>query len=286
MSPTGRLVRTYLITGQYRSLTHVVSDPLNATKITYDLIKSLDPWHPVSLCLNCHNYYFEEYTSGADIIMTDPYPIAVNTSWSEPYDTVCNTTYGCCGCDDCSGDFEDVSGRLDLYSQYQDILDLPQKPLWGVPQAFGNETFWARYPSPEEEVVMNMLFINHGAKGIAMWDYPTEPGLANITSLLSKALTSSTVTSLLLGSFPAALELDGMIRVDATGWTVGNKVLVSVVNMNYVENPAANVTVTLSRTAASVSQVVWGNGWTVTGNKMMKMGLDALEVDIFIVEMN
>lgn len=109
--------------------------------------------------------------------MADPYPIAVNTSYSVQYNTVCNTTYGCCGCDDCDGDFEDVSNRLDLYKEYQEYLNLPQKPQWGVPQAFGNETFWARYPTPEEEVVMNMLFVNHGAKGIAMWAYPTEPGL-------------------------------------------------------------------------------------------------------------
>ena len=101
-----------------------VSDALNATKITYDLIKSLDPWHPVSLCLNCFNYYFEEYTSGADIIMTDPYPIGVNTSWSGPYNTVCNTTYGCCGCDDCNGNFEDVSSRLDIYKQYQEVCPI------------------------------------------------------------------------------------------------------------------------------------------------------------------
>jgi hypothetical protein len=103
-------------------------DALNATKITYDLIKSLDPYHPVSLCLNCLNYYFEEYTSGADIIMSDPYPIAVNTSWSVQYNTECNTTYGCCGCDDCNGDFEDVSDRLDLYKSYQEWLGLQQKP--------------------------------------------------------------------------------------------------------------------------------------------------------------
>jgi hypothetical protein len=45
------------------------------------------------------------------------------------------------------------------------ILGVPQKPQWGVPQAFGNETFWPRYPTAEEEIVMNMLFINHGAKG-------------------------------------------------------------------------------------------------------------------------
>ncbi|TVY68954.1 hypothetical protein LSUE1_G006159 [Lachnellula suecica] len=260
-------------------------DPLNATKITYDLIKSIDPWHPVSLCLNCLNYYFEEYTSGGDIIMSDLYPIAVNTSWSNQYNTECNTTYGCCGCDDCNGNFEDVSSRLDIYTEYQNILNLPQKPQWGVPQAFGNETFWSRYPSPEEELVMNMLFINHGAKGIAMWDWPTEPGIANITSALSKVLTSSTITSFLVGSFVTALDVSGLDRVDVTSWTVGKNMLVSVVNKNYIQSPNANVTIALPAIAARVGQVVWGGGWTVNGDGLGKVGLEALEVDIFILEM-
>jgi hypothetical protein len=257
-------------------------DALNATKITYDLIKSLDPWHPVSLCLNCYNYYFANYTSGADIIMSDPYPIAVNTSYSIQYNTVCNTTYGCCGCDDCSGDFEDISERLDLYKTYQEYLGLSQKPQWGVPQAFGNETFWARYPSPEEEVVMNMLFVNHGAKGIAMWDYPTEPGIANITGILSKALTSTMVSSFLLGSFEQAVSVEGLQRVDAASWTVGNKKLVSVVNKSYVDS-GANVSIALGGTVSAVEQVVWGSGWTVSGGALYKVGLEALEVDIFVV---
>lgn len=260
----------------------IPKDALNATKITYDLIKSLDPYHPVSLCLNCLNYYFEDYTSGADIIMSDPYPIAVNTSFSVQYDTVCNTTYGCCGCDDCSGDFEDVSERLDLYKSYQDYLGLPQKPQWGVPQAFGNETFWARYPTEAEEIVMNMMFVNHGAKGIAMWDYPTEPGIANITGQLSKALTSTAISSFLLGSFETALEVKGLQRVDAAAWTVGGSTLISVVSKNYVDS-AANMTISLPATASAVSSVVWGSGWTVSGSTLVKTGISALEVDIFVI---
>ncbi|CZR55943.1 uncharacterized protein PAC_05831 [Phialocephala subalpina] len=257
-------------------------DALNSTKITYDLIKSLDPYHPISLCLNCYNYYFANYTSGADIIMSDPYPIAVNTSFSVQYDTVCNTTYGCCGCDDCSGDFEDVSERLDLYKSYQAYLGLPQKPQWGVPQAFGNETFWARYPTEDEEIVMNMLFVNHGAKGIAMWDYPTEPGIANITGELSKVLTSTLISSFLLGSFEEALEIKGLQRVDAAAWTMGSSMLVSVVNKNYVDT-AANVSISLPGAANAVSQVVWGSGWTINGSTLIKAGIKALEVDIFII---
>lgn len=263
-----------------------ISDPRNATKITYDLVKSIDPWHPVSICLNCLNYYFEDYTSGGDIIMSDPYPIGVNTSWSGPYNTECNTTYGCCGCDDCDGNFEDVSTRLDLYKEYQNILNLPQKPQWGVPQAFGNDsTFWSRYPTPEEELVMNMLFINHGAKGIAMWDYPTEPGIANITSALSKVLTSSTITSFLVGSFATALEVTGVGRVDGASWTVGNNMLVSIVSKNYVESPAANISFALPGIANGTGKVFWGKGWTVKGNQLVTTRLGALEVDIFIVQL-
>ena len=58
------------------------SDPLNATTITYDLINSLDGYHPVSLVLNCENYYWPEYSAGADIIMQDTYPIGINATYS------------------------------------------------------------------------------------------------------------------------------------------------------------------------------------------------------------
>lgn len=59
--------------------------PLDSTKNSYDTIKALDPYHPVSLVMNCENYHFEEYTSGADIILTDVYPIGVNTTWSTKF---------------------------------------------------------------------------------------------------------------------------------------------------------------------------------------------------------
>lgn len=60
-------------------------DALDAPKKAYDLIKSLDPYHPVSLCLNCDNYHFQEYSAGADVILSDVYPIGTNTSWSTQY---------------------------------------------------------------------------------------------------------------------------------------------------------------------------------------------------------
>lgn len=61
------------------------TDPRGATKNAYDLINELDGYHPVSLCLNCQNFYFKEYTSGADIVLTDPYPIGNRLDYSDLY---------------------------------------------------------------------------------------------------------------------------------------------------------------------------------------------------------
>jgi len=58
--------------------------PLNATKLAYDQLKELDPYHPVSLVLNCQNFYYKEYASGGDIIFEDAYPVAINATWSIP----------------------------------------------------------------------------------------------------------------------------------------------------------------------------------------------------------
>lgn len=259
-------------------------DPLNATRITYDLIKSLDPWHPVSLCLNCYNFYFEEYSSGADIILSDVYPIAVNTSWSVVYDTACNTTYGCCGCDDCEGTLDDISIRLDLFAEYQSWIGSAPKPLWGVPMAFGNESFWTRYPTADEEVTMTMLSVNHNAKGIVMWDYPTSTELAQVTSELSRVLASSEVAGFLLGAPVVALQEAGHGKMDVAGWRVGSKMLVSILSLQ-TSAQTSRVTIALPDGARGVSKVLWGSGeWRVVGGQLVKTGGQGLETDLVIVE--
>lgn len=119
------------------------SDPLNATKISYDLIKSLDgSYHPVSLVLNCENYYFSEYIQGADVVMQDTYPIAVNTSFSAEWHTPCTLDFGCCGCDDCHGSFDDIVERMDVFAYRLDALgENRAKTVWAVPQAFGGSEY-------------------------------------------------------------------------------------------------------------------------------------------------
>ena len=269
-------------------------DPLNATTLAYDAIKELDPYHPVSLVLNCYNFHFKEYTSGTDIVLTDPYPVATNVTWSVQWNTPCNTTYGDCGCDNCIDLFHDIPRRLHAYKDYQEWLGNVEyqgpQPLWGVPQAFGGSEYWSRAPTAAEEVVLDMLFVNHGAKGLVAWTFPTTMELQEITSQLAKVLTMDQVTSYLLGANAVQLDVSGgnATGLDVAGWNVGGKVLVSVVYMSY-DDYDGRVEVRLSGTPRSV-EILWptvtnGASWQADGNGIVKRSLVGLEVSLLLVEM-
>lgn len=264
------------------------SNPLNSTRIAYDTIRSIDPYHPVSLALNCYDFYYSDYASGAEIILSDVYPISTNTSYSTVYYTPCNATYGCCGCDDCNGSFEDVSDRLDHFAHFDDVLGWP-KTHWGAPQAFGNETFWTRYPTAAEEVVMDMLSINHGAKGIVMWDFPTTAEILDVTNRLAAVLTSSEVAEFFLGQKRlGGLAVEGGSRIDATAWASESEILVSIVNLNYGDIKG-EVTVHLPRDkrSMSIASVLWGDvQWSVVGGKLKASGLKGLEASLILLSVS
>lgn len=117
-------------------------DEIDRPRETYDLIYASDGYHPVGLALNCDDFHFESYGAGADVIIVDPYMIGINATYSVRYDTPCTTDFGCCGCDNCQGDFADLSGRLDVFAERLDILGWKRtKQLWSVTQAFGGEEY-------------------------------------------------------------------------------------------------------------------------------------------------
>ncbi|KAE9976952.1 hypothetical protein EG328_002345, partial [Venturia inaequalis] len=263
------------------------SNPINSTGIGYQTIRSIDLYHPVSMALNCYNFYYSDYAAGADIILSDVYPIGNNNSYSTVYNTPCNTTYGCCGCDDCVGVFEDISDRLDNFAHFDDLLGW-SKTHWAAPQAFGNETFWTRFPTAAEEVVMNMLSINHAAKGVNMWDFPTSADVLAVTNRLATVLTTDTVANFLLGA-PLVRKLDvvGATRVDAAAWVGTSSMLLSVVNLNY-GNLQGKIVVTLPAGARvkNVNNTLWGDvKWAVNGTKLETDGLLGLEVSLVILEL-
>lgn len=204
--------------------------------------------------------------------------------------TVCNSTYGCCGCDNCQGynNLSNVPARLDTYRDYQLLLGLPPKVLWGTPQAFGNSEFWKRTPTPEEEVAMTMLSVNHGAKGIIMWMFPTTPDLTDVTSRLAKVLTSTCAEYLLRAD---VMIVSGPGMLDVTAWMVGGSVLVSIVNSAY-QNTTGPITLNLPAelVATSITSVLWGDGgWRLTSTSLTvlleRSDLQGLSTDILVLSL-
>jgi hypothetical protein len=264
------------------------SDALNATLITYNQLKSLDPYHPVSLVLNCENYYYAEYASGADIIFEDAYPVGINATWSIPWGTPCNLTYGDCGCDNCDGTLTDVSTRLDQITNYQANIDgQGSKPNWAVLQAFGNQDYWQSVPSPAEIENMMVLAVNHNAKGITYWEYPSTDEINVESGKLGNVLKTAPALDFLFGSNAIKnLPVDGEPLVDASAWIVGSKMMVGVASEEYVDFDST-ITITLPQAAASVDQVLYGNStWSVTGNKLSKSGLKGLETGILVLRLS
>ncbi|ROW07338.1 hypothetical protein VMCG_03939 [Cytospora schulzeri] len=175
----------------------------NSSKDAYNLLASLDKYHPTALVLNCQNYYFKEYSAGADIIMEDVYPIGINATYSKKWDTPVNLTYGDSGCDNCIGSPLDVPARVDDYHKYASWIGgsaVTRKPVWAVPQAFSGEQYWARDPTAEEAWVMDMLAFNHGAKARLAWIYPPSDVLSNAAARLANVVTVSPVVDFLTGA--------------------------------------------------------------------------------------
>ncbi|KAK7684428.1 hypothetical protein QCA50_012375 [Cerrena zonata] len=208
-------------------------DPQNGTTIAYDLINSLDGYHPVSLVLNCENYFFDAYTAGTDIVLQDTYMIGNNVTFSSEWGTPCTLDYGDCGCDNCKGEFEDISTRMDEFADRLFSLGWDRtKAVWTVPQAFGGSSYWKRTPTGQEWVVQSILGINHGGLGVVPWNDPTTADIKNSATLLAKAMP--TMKEFILN--PAAKRGSAKVnRVDIALWTVGGQTLLLAANLNYEE---------------------------------------------------
>ncbi|KAF8153023.1 hypothetical protein B0H34DRAFT_721877 [Crassisporium funariophilum] len=206
------------------------SDLLTATRTAYDIVQALDGYHPVSLALNCADYFFPEYVSGADVILPDVYMIGNNATFSTKYHTPCTPTFGCCGCDDCEGRFEDISKRLDETRARLRVLGWDKtKVVWAVTQAFGGEEFWSRAPTGREWLVQAILSIIHGARGIIPWIDPTPNDIKQSASKLAKVLPQ---ISNYIFDPEASFSYLTHGRVDVGLWSKKSETLVLVTNLD------------------------------------------------------
>lgn len=151
-----------------------------------ELISQLDGYHPTSLVLNCRDYNFAPYTSNTPLLLHDTYPIGTNTTWSTVYSTECTPTFGDCGCDECeSSEVGEVAIVLEEYARRLEWMG-ERKVLWSVVQAFGEQSFWSRYPTGREFALMSILALSSGATGITPWIAPTTPEIDDAATKLAK----------------------------------------------------------------------------------------------------
>ncbi|KAA1475750.1 hypothetical protein DENSPDRAFT_842586 [Dentipellis sp. KUC8613] len=249
------------------------SDRLNATTTAYDLIKSLDPYRPTSLVLNCQDYFFSDYAAGADIVMQDVYEIGNNVTFSSEWHTPCTPERGDCGCDNCKGRFEDIRDRVTEFQQRFEVLGWERtKRVWTVPQAFGGgDEYWVRAPTGAEWLVEAIVGINAGALGVVSWNDPTTPDIKAASSMLALALP--TITPFILPAAPSPPSTFRHVitpsRVDVGVWTLAGETrsLVLAVNLNY-----ANASIALSD--------IFGGGGAEQAEKVFEAGAEIADKNI------
>ncbi|KAG1725775.1 uncharacterized protein EDB91DRAFT_1167143 [Suillus paluster] len=153
------------------------SDPQTAARATYDLIYQMDGYHPISIVLNCEDYNFSPYVTGADIVLEDAYPIGINATFSPVWHTECTPDFGHCGCDNCSGNLSDIKTRIQTYKDRLNILGFDRtKSVWTTPQAFGSGAYWNTTPTGQQWAAMDFTSFSHGALGSKSFQYPTTTG--------------------------------------------------------------------------------------------------------------
>jgi hypothetical protein len=121
-----------------------ISDEPNGYKIPpdslekiYNIVRSTDPWHPVSMVFMAPFMDSREYSGALDIVMADPYPVP-------------NYPVGMIG-----------NVARQLISEFSG-----EKAVWMVLQSFGGGELWEREPTPQEIRSMTWQSIINGATGI------------------------------------------------------------------------------------------------------------------------
>lgn len=218
--------------------------------------------------------------------MEDVYPIGVNGTFSK-WGTPCNTTYGDCGCDNCQGNIQDVSSRLDDLAQYEEWLGLWPKTKAHNPQSFSGEGYWLREPTVEEEVAMNALAFNHGAKSIISWVWPTSDDLAQIHGKFATALIKAPIRDFIVLEQAQKVEVLGWEVVDAAYWETETEMLISVVNVGYAPiKETVKIPLPIHMVPKRVKGNVWGEAtWELLGDGIWIANMSEMSTYMVIVEL-
>lgn len=261
-------------------------DPFNATLLSRDVIREIDPYHPIAVTLNCQDYYFGEYTAGTDIIMADVYPIGINSTYSK-WGTPVNSTYGDAGCDNCQGNVQDVSERFDRLAQYERWLGRWPKTKAQNPQSFHGEDYWLRDPTVEEGVAMAALGYNHDSKGVTSWLWPTTNDLAKIHGKFASVVNQEPVVDFIVLSKAVQVVVPDLDVLDVAYWKHGNEILVNAVNGGYEAlDHTVKIPLPDDVTPKEVKESVWGDGtWAIEDGSLRLSKVSLMSTNMVILSL-
>ncbi|MBW0514744.1 hypothetical protein O181_054459 [Austropuccinia psidii MF-1] len=145
---------------------------INGLSQTNIYIRKNDAYRPLSLTLNCEDYYFANYTQGMDVILTNPFVIGMSSNnGSSDRPPRSDSVYGSCLCDNCRGSFLDLIHRLRLFRKKRHFLGKTRAmQFWGVPQASSVDQKFERTPSGQEFLLMCTMYLIEGAVGLMTWN--------------------------------------------------------------------------------------------------------------------
>jgi len=172
----------------------------------YQLIKELDPYHPVSLLLSSPRNA-SQFKHVADIVMVAPKPVP-------------------------QGNMLEVKDYT-VITKNQIWLE---KPLWIAPQAFGGNEWLKREPNPQEIRVMTYLGVIYGATGIqnmkrsAPNNFPKSVATWNECSAI--AMEIAEISPDILSTMYAPVVIADNPTIHARAWNRSGLVTIAVVNTN------------------------------------------------------
>ncbi len=178
--------------------------PADSLLELYNLIRELDPYHPVTLLLGSPRNA-GQYKDVTDIFMTAPFPIP-------------------------QGKLQEVADYMRIPKQ-QFLLE---KPVWSVTQAYGGDQWYKREPDPREVRAMTYMAVIHGATGIqyfirsASCNLPRSRATWNECAAL--ALEMAEMTPDILSPYQAPDVSTDQTGIHARAWNRSGLVTVAVVN--------------------------------------------------------
>ena len=172
----------------------------------YNLIKELDPYHPVSLLLSSPRNA-EQFKKVCDIVIVAPKPV--------PQGNMLEVK-----------DYTVITKNQVLY----------EKPLWIAPQVYGGNEGLKREPDAREIRVMTYLGVIYGASGIqnmkrsAPNNFPKSPSAWNACSEL--AMEIAEITPDILSTMYAPVIVADNPTIHAKAWNRNGLVTIAVANTN------------------------------------------------------